>query len=60
MRARVVGIVPGEAWGSPGWPPALVAGRRVTRDHYEAMADIATGFGLGDTVRIRPSSGLTV
>ena len=53
VRAMVVGIVPGEAWGSPGWPPALVAGRRVTRGHYEAMADIATGFGLGDTVRIR-------
>jgi putative ABC transport system permease protein len=40
----VVGIVPGDAWGSPGWPPALVAGRRVTRGHYEAMADVATGF----------------
>ena len=53
VRAMVVGIVPGEAWGSPGWPPALVAGRRVTRGHYEAMADIATGFGLGDTVTIR-------
>ena len=53
VRAMVVDIVPGEAWGSPGWPPALVAGRRVTRGHYEAMADIATGFGLGDTVRIR-------
>ena len=26
VRAMVVGIVPGEAWGSPGWPPALVAG----------------------------------
>ena len=53
VRAMVVGIVPGEAWGSPGWPPALVAGRRVTRGHYEAMADIATGFQLGDTIQIR-------
>jgi putative ABC transport system permease protein len=53
VRAMVVGIVPGEAWGSPGWPPALVAGRRLTRGHYEAMADIATGFQLGDTIRIR-------
>ena len=49
----VVGTVPGEAWGSPGWPPALVAGRRITRGHYEAMADMATGFQLGDTIRIR-------
>lgn len=55
VRAMVVGIVPGEAWGSPGWPPALVAGRRVTRGHYEAMADVASGFQLGDTLRIRRS-----
>ena len=53
VRAMVVGIVPGEAWGSPGWPSALVAGRRVTRGHYEAMADVASGFQLGDTLRIR-------
>ncbi|MEN9473540.1 ABC transporter permease [Malikia spinosa] len=53
VRAMVVGTVPGEAWGSPGWPPALVAGRRITRGHYEAMADMATGFQLGDTIRIR-------
>jgi putative ABC transport system permease protein len=53
VRAMVVGIVPGEARGSPGWPPALVAGRRLTRGHYEAMADIATGFQLGDRLRIR-------
>lgn len=53
VRAMVVGIVPGEAWGSPGWPPVLVAGRRVTRGHYEAMADIATGFRIGDQLRIR-------
>ncbi len=52
-RAMVVGIVTGAAWGAPGWPPALVAGRRLTRGHYEAMADIATGFQLGDTIRIR-------
>ncbi len=53
VRAMVVGIVPGAAWGAPGWPPALVAGRRLTRGHYEAMADIATGFRLGDTLHIR-------
>ena len=53
VRAMVVGIVPGEAWGSPGWPPALVAGRRVTRGHYEAMVDQASGLRLGETLRIR-------
>ena len=53
VRSMVVGIVPGEAWGAPGWPPYLVAGRQITRGHYEAVADIATGFKLGDSIRIR-------
>ena len=34
-------------------PPYLVAGRQITRSHYEAVADIATGFTLGDRIRIR-------
>lgn len=53
VRSMVVGIVPGEAGGAPGWPPYLVAGRQITRGHYEAMADIATGFELGDHLTIR-------
>lgn len=53
VRAMVVGIAPGESWGSPGWPPVLIAGRRLTRGHYEAMADIASGFNIGDTLHIR-------
>ena len=53
VRAMVVGIVPGDAWGSPGWPPTLIAGRRITRGHFEAMADIASGFQVGDPLRIR-------
>ena len=52
VRAMVVGIAPGEA-GTPGWPPQLVAGRQITRGHYEAVADIATGFKLGDELKIR-------
>ncbi|MHB1236844.1 MAG: ABC transporter permease [Gallionella sp.] len=52
VRAMVVGIMPGEA-GTPGWPPYLVTGRQITRSHYEAVADIATGFKLGDRIRIR-------
>ena len=52
VRAMVVGITAGEP-GVPGWPPYLVAGRQITRGHYEAVADIATGFQLGDVIRIR-------
>jgi len=53
VRAMVVGIIPGAAWGSPGWPTYLVAGRQITRGHYEAVADIASGFRLGDKITIR-------
>ena len=49
VRAMVVGFEPGQ----PGSPGALVAGRQVTRSHYEAVADVKTGFGLGDRIRIR-------
>ncbi len=52
VRAMVVGITAGEA-GTPGWPPHLIAGRQITRSHYEAVADIATGFQLGDELKIR-------
>lgn len=48
-RVMLVGFVPGR----PGEPPYLVAGRPVTRSHYEAVADVKTGFKLGDTVRVR-------
>ena len=53
VRAMVVGIMAGAAWGSPGWPSYLVEGRQITRGHYEAVADIASGFGLGDEITIR-------
>jgi putative ABC transport system permease protein len=52
VRAMVAGIVPGGV-GEPGQPGWLVAGRRLTRGHYEAVADIATGFRLGEGIRIR-------
>ncbi len=48
-RVMVVGIEPGQ----PGEPGYLVAGRQLTRNHYEAVADIKTGFALGETIRIR-------
>ncbi len=49
VRARVVGFEPGQ----PGEPGYLVAGRHITRSHYEAVVDVKTGFQLGDTIRIR-------
>ena len=52
VRAMVVGIAPGDIT-TPGWPPFLVAGRQITRGHYEAVADAATGFALGDTIVVR-------
>ncbi len=52
VRTMVTGITAGDP-GLPGWPPYLVAGRQITRGHYEAVADIATGFRLGDRLQIR-------
>ena len=52
VRAMVVGITAGGP-GVPGWPPQLAAGRHITRGHYEAVADGATGFKLGDVLQIR-------
>jgi putative ABC transport system permease protein len=49
VRAMVVGFEPGR----PGEPGFLVAGRHITRSHYEAVADQRTGFALGDRIRIR-------
>jgi putative ABC transport system permease protein len=59
VRAMVVGIAPGTV-GTPGWPPYLVAGRHITRSHYEAVADIATGFALGDRLSIRRNEYVVV
>lgn len=59
VRAMVVGIMPG-ALGMPGWPPYLVAGRQITRGHYEAVADITSGFKLGDRITIRRNSHTVV
>jgi putative ABC transport system permease protein len=49
VRATVVGFQPGE----PGEPGYLAAGRRITRSHYEAVADVMTRFNVGDRIRIR-------
>ena len=49
VRAMVVGAEPGQ----PGEPGFLMAGRHITRNHYEAVADVKTGFSVGDQIRIR-------
>ncbi len=49
MRAMVVGMESGQ----PGEPSHLVAGRYLTRSHYEAIADVKTGFSIGDRIGIR-------
>jgi putative ABC transport system permease protein len=49
VRVMVVGFEPGQ----PGEPAYLVAGRQITRSHYEAVADVRTGFRLGERIRIR-------
>ncbi len=52
VSTMVVGIMAGKQ-GTPGQPRYLVAGRHITRSHYEAIADISSGFRLGDRIRIR-------
>jgi putative ABC transport system permease protein len=49
VRAMVVGFEP----GMPGEPGYLIAGRHITRSHYEAVADVRTGLRLGERIRIR-------
>jgi putative ABC transport system permease protein len=49
VRVMIAGIVPGQL----GAPNHLIAGRPITRSHYEAVADIKSGFKLGETIRIR-------
>jgi putative ABC transport system permease protein len=44
LRLQVVGFEPGR----PGGPVKLVAGREITRSHYELIADRQTGLAVGD------------
>lgn len=48
LRLTVVGHQPGR----PGEPPPLVAGRPITRGHYELIADRRAGIGLGTAIRL--------
>ncbi|MDP2762246.1 MAG: ABC transporter permease [Sideroxyarcus sp.] len=49
IRVMLVGF----ETGKPGEPAYLIAGRPITRSHYEALADIKTGLSLGDRITIR-------
>lgn len=49
VRVMIAGFEPGHL----GEPAFLLAGRPITRPHYEAIADVKTGFTLGDKIRIR-------
>lgn len=48
LRLYVVGFEPGR----PGGPSELVAGRPITRSHYEMIADRRTGLALSDRIRL--------
>lgn len=48
LRLYVVGYEPGR----PGGPRNLVAGRYLTRSHFELIVDARSGFLLGDRVRL--------
>ena len=52
VRAMVVGF----ELGQPREPGYLVAGRHITRSHNEAIADVRTGFALGERIRIRATT----
>ena len=49
VRVMLVGFEPGH----PGEPAYLVAGRPITRSHYEAIADVRSGLRLNERIRIR-------
>ena len=51
-RSMVVGIEPG-ATHLPGQPSHLLAGRHLTKSHYEAVVDVKTGFSVGNKIQIR-------
>ncbi len=49
LRVMVAGYEPGKMGG----PAFLMAGRPISKSHYEAVADVKTGFKLGDSIQIR-------
>ncbi|WP_417595946.1 ABC transporter permease [Parasphingorhabdus sp.] len=52
VRVMVVGVDMTRA-GEPGQPTHIIAGRHIVHSHYEAVADVKTGFAIGDIVKVR-------
>ncbi len=48
LRLNVVGY----EFDRPGQPPPLVAGRPITRSHYELIADRRAGIALGTSIQL--------
>lgn len=48
LRLYVVGFEPGR----PGGPDKLIAGRHITRSHYEMIADRRAGLRLGERIEM--------
>jgi putative ABC transport system permease protein len=48
QRFIVIGYEPGKIGG----PPVIVAGRGIAASHYEIVADIGTGFHVGQRLRL--------
>ncbi len=48
QRFIVVGYEPGKIGG----PPVIVAGRGIEASHYEIVADVKTGFRVGQRIRL--------
>jgi putative ABC transport system permease protein len=46
-------MISGIEQARPGEPALLAAGRPITRSHYEAIADVRTGFNVDDRIAIR-------
>jgi putative ABC transport system permease protein len=47
-RFVVIGYEPGHIGG----PPVIVAGRGIKASHYEVVADVKTGFQVGQSIRL--------
>jgi putative ABC transport system permease protein len=45
-------IVIGYELGKIGGPPVIIAGRGIEASHYEVVADVTTGFTVGEGVRL--------
>jgi putative ABC transport system permease protein len=46
-------MIVGSEGGGPGSPTHFIAGRPITRGHFEAVADVKTGFQVGDRIHVR-------